>query len=234
MNSEVISFSYGQHELSARIDRRARKTLAIAVLPDCTIRATAPLDASPEKLRERLHKRARWIVRQLRYFAQFQPHTTERQFVSGETHLYLGRQYRIKVHTAPEQTVKLKGAYFHIACADGPGSQAGQLLWSWYRERAEVKFTERLEECMARFRDQTKPTLTIRKLKRRWGSLSSSARLTLNLDLIRAPVECIDYVIIHELCHLEHPHHGRAFIRLLSARLHNWQALKQKLELRLC
>lgn len=94
-------------------------------------------------------------------------------------------------------------------------------------------FRERLGECMKRFKEHEAPRLVIKRLEKRWGSLAPSGLLTLNLDLIRASADCIDYVIVHELCHLEQPYHDRAFIRLLSSKLDDWQARKRKLELRL-
>lgn len=86
---------------------------------------------------------------------------------------------------------------------------------------------------MEKFMGRAAPELVVRRLKKRWGSLSPSGRLTLNADLVRAPVECIDYVIVHELCHMEHPHHGPAFTRLLAAKFDGWRKIKHRLELRL-
>ncbi len=233
MSGESISFDYGKNRFTALIERRNRKTLSIEVLPDCSIQATAPLDASKEQLVERLRKRARWIKRQQGFFEQFQPRTPKREFVGGETHLYLGRQYRLKLSAADRSSVKLKGGYFHIACKGGDTNLAGKLLWGWYRQRAEVIFRERLGDCMKKFKEYEAPKLAIRRLEKRWGSLTPAGLLTLNLDLIRAPADCIDYVIIHELCHLEQPHHNGAFIRLLTSKLGEWRAKKHKLELRL-
>jgi len=234
VSSQTIAFTYGRHEYTAHVERKPRKTLAISVLPDCSIQAIAPLQASDAVIRQRLRKRVRWINRQLACFAQFQPRTPERKFVSGETHLYLGRKYRLKLLSGESSSVKLKAGYFHITCKDGDMSLAGKLLWRWYREKAEVKFNERLDQCLKRFEGHKRPEMTIRQLKKRWGSLAASGLLTLNPDLIRAPVECIDYVIIHELCHVQEPHHGSAFTHLLERKLNGWQAIKHKLELRLC
>ena len=233
MSSQVIAFSYGKNHYAASVERRERKTLAISVLPDCTIQAIAPLQTPDILIEERLRKRARWINRQLAYFAQFQPRTPERKFVSGETHLYLGRKYRLKLIPGETSSVKLKAGHFHITCKDSDFSLTGKLLWRWYREKAEAKFDERLAYCLAKFKGHERPELAIRQLKKRWGSLTPQGLLTLNLDLIRAPVECIDYVIIHELCHVEEPHHGNAFTSLLEQKLNGWQAKKHKLELRL-
>ena len=233
MTIETVCFSYGENRFVARVERRRRKTMAITVHPDCSIEATVPLNASQDELLERLKKRARWIKRQVGYFEQYLPRTTERRYVSGETHLYLGRQYLLKVRDGDTSGVEMRGIYLFVTCKPGERDKAGELLWEWYRERTQELFPQRLAACMASFRGEDAPRLAIRTLKKRWGSLAPSGLLTLNLDLIRAPVECIDYVIIHELCHLAHPHHGKEFFNHLSAKLPDWQRIKRKLELKL-
>ena len=97
MTRELHCLHYGEQEIRYEIVRRPRKTLEIAVEPDASVVITAPEDATLDAIEAKLRKRAAWVTRQQRYFAQFLPRTPERQFVAGETHLYLGRQYRLKV-----------------------------------------------------------------------------------------------------------------------------------------
>ena len=107
------------------------------------------------------------------------------------------------------------------------------LVESWYRVRARTKLTERLEANLVRFPDPNsyRPRgLIVRKMRRRWGSLSASSRLVLNRRLIEAPVDGIDYVITHELCHLTEPHHGRDFYELLTTAIPDGEKRKERLE----
>ena len=107
------------------------------------------------------------------------------------------------------------------------------LAEKWYLGRARVKFTERLEVNLLRFPDpeSLRPrALTIRTMRRRWGSLSASSRLVLNRRLIEAPVDGIDYVITHELCHVAEPHHGSRFYALLDSVMPDWRRRKERLE----
>ena len=92
MNAEILHIPYGDGQIAFRLKRRDRRTLAISVNPDAGVEVIAPMDAPLEKVLEKVRKRAPWIQRQRRLFAEFQPRTPERQYVSGETHLYLGRR----------------------------------------------------------------------------------------------------------------------------------------------
>jgi len=115
------------------------------------------------------------------------------------------------------------------------------LLEGWYLDKAEGKFHESFDRCWLHFEKRSgtachataKPRLQIRHMQRRWGSLSPNGRLTLNIDLIRAPRECIDYVILHELSHLPYTDHGPEFYRLLEKMMPDWEKRKHRLELTL-
>ena len=108
-----------------------------------------------------------------------------------------------------------------------------RLLDLWYLEKACIQFADSLSRCHRKFTEDPYPQLSVRKMRRRWGSLSLRGRLTLNVDLIRAPKECIDYVITHELCHFKHHNHGPRFYRLLDSIMPDWKKVKHRLELSL-
>jgi len=224
---------YGGQDISCHVLYKARKTMEIAVHPDGQVVITAPLDAELDAIRDRVHKRARWITRQIAWFQQFQPRTPPRRYVGGETHLYLGRQYRLKVMQAERDGVKLSRGYFFVSCRNSPEPEkVRRLLGNWYLEKARKKYSEVLVSLLPTFRrlGHADPTLQIRKMKTRWGSLSPGGILTLNRDLIRAPRECIEYVITHELCHLRHRDHSREFYQMLEQLLPDWEKRKHRLE----
>jgi predicted metal-dependent hydrolase len=234
MNAQNLQFSYGDDNIAFRLERRRRKTLAISVKPDLSVEVVAPLDASLEKVFEKVKKRAPWIRRQLRFFTQFQPRTPPRQYIGGETHLYLGRQYRLKVVPHIQQHVKLFRGLL-IVQSPKPKDKAltRDLVEQWYRERAQSKFRERVDIARRRFPkpEEFAPTgLVVRQLAQRWGSMTPEGKLILNRSLIRSSVDAIDYVITHELCHLRHNHHGAEFFALLDRVMPDWQKRKAKLE----
>jgi predicted metal-dependent hydrolase len=234
MNVEHLIVQYGEHEIDISLFRRDRKTLEIAVEPDATVSVTAPLAASLDSIEGKVRRRAAWIRRQQRYFMQFLPRTPDRQFIAGETVRYLGRHYRLKVVPHVQADVKLRGGYLVVQAHRPQNSErTKELVELWYRQRATLKFAERLELNLQRFADPEafRPRdLIVRSLKQRWGSMSAASRLLLNARLIEASTDAIDYVITHELCHIAEAHHGPRFIALLDQVMPDWRRRKEKLE----
>jgi Predicted metal-dependent hydrolase len=234
MNEETLTLDYGKAIIQFRLLRRARKTLSISVAPDLGVEVVAPVDAPLERIFDKVRKRAPWIQKQLRFFSQFQPRTPERTYVSGETHLYLGRQYKLKVVPHIQHQVKLyRGSLVVQSHKPKDGTFTKEAVERWYDERAHLKFRERLSVCQNKFPmpDEYEPCgLIIRQLKRRWGSMTPDRKLILNRSLIRASVDAIDYVITHELCHIQHEHHGPDFYDLLGRVMPDWEKRKMKLE----
>jgi predicted metal-dependent hydrolase len=234
MTRELHCLHYGEQEIRYEIVRRRRKTLEIAVEPDASVVIAAPEDATLEAIEAKLRKRAAWVTRQQRYFSQFLPRTPERRFIAGETHLYLGRQYRLKVVPHVEERVTLTRGFI-VVQTHRPKSPkvTRELVEGWYRYRAQIKFPERIELCLRLFPDPEafRPKgLILRPTRRRWGSMSPAGRLLLNRRLVQAPVDAIDYVIAHELCHVTEPNHGTAFFELLDKIMPDWRHRKQRLE----
>ena len=211
-----------------------RRTMAIHVHPDLSVSVVAPEGAALGAIREKVRKRAAWIRKSRREFELYLPKTPPRRYVSGETHRYLGRQYRLKAVQGEELGVKCLRGYLWVTTRAKPDSEeVARHLNEWYRVRAHVIFQERLSVCYERARRLgiSPPPLTIRKLSTRWGSCTRAGRIILNLDLIKAPKDCIDYVITHELCHLKEHHHGPRFWRLLERVMPDYEERKRRLNL---
>ena len=227
---------FGREAIRFKLFFADRKTMEIAVHPDQTVIVKAPVGAYYTAVEQKVRKRAGWIKRQLDFFRQFDPRTPRRNYVGGETHLYLGRRYRIKIYQGQLNKVKLFQGFFQIS-VKGMNSpeQIKRLMDAWYAEKASIKFQESYDRCWPWFERllHRKPRVQIRRMKKRWGSLSKNGLLTLNTDLIRAPKECIDYAITHELCHLQYHDHGPNFYRLLEKVMPDWEKRKIKLELAL-
>lgn len=234
MSRERGQVGYGQHSIEFEVVRRKRTTLEIAVEPDATVVVAAPLRASLGAITEKVRKRASWVYQQQHFFLQFVPRTPPRRYVSGETHLYLGRQYRLKVISCERPGVKLLRGFMLV---ESPSPKrvdmTRDLVNAWYRERSHKWFADRLEANLLRFPNPelVRPIgLIIRHLRQRWGSMSPGHRMLLNQRLIQASVDSIDYVITHELCHIAAPHHGPLFFKLLNRVLPDWERRKERLE----
>ena len=225
---------YGGCEIPFRVHQSERSKLTINVFPEMRVEVLAPSNKSLELILARVNRRAKWIVKQWRYFEQYLPTQPERRFVSGETHVYLGRQYRLKVSRSNQPKVKLSGPYFKVDCSDPDDAEAiSKLMNQWYTDHATKLFADRVKHWLSECRWLAKldvPPIRIRTMKRRWGSCSKSGSIVLNMDLIKVPLNCIDYVIVHELCHLKICNHSPAFYQLLRRCLPDWEAKKKRLE----
>jgi len=214
--------------------RSSRKTLGITVEPDGSVLVTAPWAAEVADIEAVLRRRKRWILRHRREIAALPPPTPPREWVSGETHRYLGRQYRLKVETGAGPGVRLVGQFFRVTVPN-PADAArvrGQME-RWYLTHARSVFGRRLAELIRqtpRLGLREPPPLIVRKLRRRWGSCSPEGRILMNVDAVKLPIGCVDYLLMHELCHLRVPHHGPAFWRLLDACMPDWERWRRRLD----
>ncbi len=212
-----------------------RKTVAASVLPSQAVVVKAPSEVSNDRIEDFLRRKFRWVLKQKRYFAQFKTQP-EKRYISGETFRYRGRSYKLllRKNTHDEHVSLQHGTLTVFTVQPKQPSHNRALLDEWYREKAHTVFSERLQACFQMFGYDEMPGLMIRQMTRRWGSYSRKThRVILNQELIKAATRHIDYVIIHELCHVRHEQHNRAFYDLLASRLPQWQRLKTELELSL-
>ena len=227
MNDNI---QFGSKKIDFIVSFSNRKTLGITVMPDLSVKVNAPVDSSIEKVKEKLHKKAPWIIKQQSFFLSFQPRITERKYVSGETHFYLGRQYRLKINTGNIFSVKLKGQFLIVTTDDRLLTKV--LMKSWYLTHARSIFKKIADPLIENFKKyHIEPSsIVLREMPTRWGSCTPKGKIILNPELIKAPKGCIEYVIIHELCHLIHHDHTQKFIDLQTKEMPDWEKWKNKLE----
>jgi len=226
------SVRWGRTEIAYEVRFAPRKTLAIEVHPNLRVSVVAPAGSDADTIREKVRKRAGWIRKQWRELELYLPKQPPRRYVNGETHRYLGRQYRLRAEQGEEESVKCLRGYFRITTRNEPTPEiARRRLETWYRDRADVVFRDRLDVCHARAEREgiPRPVLKIKRMQKRWGSCAREGTITLNLELIKAPKECIDYVIMHELCHLKEAHHGPRFWALLGRMMPDYEERKKQL-----
>jgi predicted metal-dependent hydrolase len=226
----IDQIEFGSITIIYTLEYSERKTLGITVTPDMNVLVRAPLDASRDKIREKLKTKAPWIIKQKSFFLSFHPKTPERKYISGETHLYLGRQYRLKIILGSTESVKLKGKFIEVTILDK--SNVPSLMKTWYLESARHKFNILAIPLIAQFSkyNVNPSSIILRNMSSRWGSCTPKGKIILNPELIKAPKRCIDYVIIHELCHLVHHDHTQKFIDLQTKEMPDWSKWKNKLE----
>lgn len=225
---------YGTTTIEYEVTYTDRSTLAIHVHPDTHVTVEAPLNTDMMLIEARVLKRAAWILRRRRDFERYSFDQPPREYVSGETHYYLGRQYRLKVlqSATSRESARMSRGRILVHVQDTQNHErVKHLLEQWYRKQAKRVFRERLDEWYpkaARF-DIAYPEITVRRMKSRWGSCTPAGKITLNLKLIQLPKTCIDYVIVHELCHRKHPDHSPSFYTLLTRIMPDWRERRQRL-----
>ena len=233
MKENKQSVFFGQTEIIYSVNYCDRKTLAIHVYPDGQVIIDAPISACNQDVADKVKKKAPWIFKQKLQFEAYPPALPQRQYVSGETHRYLGRQYRLKVTAGRTDSVKLLRGQLSVETSNPENRQrVKSLLQGWYRLRAKTIFEERYDFCVrqvAKLGIEHHQGFQLRFMPKRWGSCTNKGNIILNPELIAAPKDCIDYVITHELCHLKERNHSQAFYKLLTIVMKNWELRRKRL-----
>jgi predicted metal-dependent hydrolase len=224
---------FGSQRIKLIVRFGCHNRFRVAVSPDLGVVVNAPVGRTIEEVLARARRRTPWILKQVRYFEQFLPRSPAPRYASGETIEFLGRQYRLKIVQGSRANVKLTGRFLWVSAQNRYDRLAvRKLVSSWYLERARVTFGRRLDLNLqvARRYGVGEASIRLRRMHRRWGSCGTNGTILLNTELVKAPVHCIDYVIVHELCHLMIAHHGPKFYRLLDRMMPDWRVRKERLE----
>ena len=211
---ETSAVTWGGTQLSYTIRRSARrkKTVAVTVDPFGSILVVAPERVATHRLDSIVGRKAEWLVRRIRRAGAQGPLLSPREFVSGESVLYLGRHYRLKVNPHETGKAKLRGGWLHVPAAGG-GQDTAEIragLVSWFREHAAQRLPERVAAWHAKA-GVPMPRVLLANQQKRWGSCDQSGTIRLNWRIIQAPMRLVDYVVVHELVHLRHRGHGRDY-----------------------
>ena len=223
------TFTFGRMRLEYTVRRQERTDLAITVHPDLRIEVLAPAHRSDSEIEAKVRARGTWIMRQRLRFEALHPLPLDKRFVAGESFRYLGRQYRLSVSVGGESEVALRRPYLMVRAPEIADVEA--LVRSWYRGRAHSMLPRYFVRVVEAHPALGTPSVDVRvrAMRRRWGSCTPNGTITLNPELIQASAACIEYVIVHELCHRRLLHHGPAFFRLLWTVLPDWQSRREAL-----
>lgn len=230
MNTEPHAIDVGGY--AVHVVRKDIKNLHLGVYPpNGRVRVAAPLSMSDDAVRLAVIGKLGWIKKQQAKFAA-QARESEREMVSGESHYYLGRRYRLRVvdRDGPGRVVVRNRTTLELWVHTGADRvERERVLHRWYRAR--------LRELVPPLLAKWEPVLgvraaewRIRRMKTQWGACTVDARrIWLNLDLAKKPVQCIEYIVVHELVHLVERHHDERFIALMDRCLPAWRQLREEL-----
>jgi predicted metal-dependent hydrolase len=232
---ESSRVQFGRTLLAYQIRRSQRRsTVSIAVVPTEGLVVTAPERATTQRLDDLVRRKGAWIAQRLKHQSELPPALPEREFVSGETFKYLGRQYRLRVKSgAPGCQVRLHGPYLNLILDKAiPASQrtprARQALVEWYRAKAREYLPRRAAQWAPRL-GLPEPRIVVAEPPKRWGSTTKNGTVRINWRILQCPVALVDYVLAHELVHLIHEDHSRAFWATLGAIMPDYEERKKRL-----
>lgn len=214
-----------------RSSRRC-KTLALKFISHTQLEVRAPSFISDTEIQHWLLQKRTYIKKKLAAIASSGTLKKALQYQAGEIHQYLGNSYSLSIEVLPSclQSVFIKHNQLIITINNTDKNAIKMALYEWYRYQAKQIFQQRLLELISLTPWVKKvPLLKIRQMKTRWGSCSSEGNINLNLHLIKAPIQLIDYVILHELCHIAEFNHSPRFYQLMTQVCPNWRLYKRKL-----
>jgi hypothetical protein len=223
LNSETVRYEVIHRP---RVTRR----IHLEIDPRGGLRVVAPKRMSRRTIHRALQARAVYVARFLEQARSRQQDLKVLTWSSGEEHFFMGVKLRLAVDEQPGQrsSVRVDDGQLHVEVPDLAPGRVSRLLARWYRQQAQQQFSGRLEHysSLACWTGDKTPPMRLRRMKRTWGSCSSRGVITLNPHLVKAPAECMDYVIAHEICHLKEHNHGRAFYVLQEQLYPAWREAK--------
>ncbi len=218
--------------IRVEVVRKPIKNLHLSVHPpEGHVRVSAPLRVDDEAVRLAVISRLRWIRRHQKTFAN-QPRQSQREMVSGESHYFMGRRYRLRVleHNGPNRISWNGNAELMMRVRPGTGREKReQFLNDWYRRHLKSLMPDLISEWQPVIGVQV-IDWGIKKMKTRWGSCNvQDHRVWLNLELAKKPPHCLEYVLVHEMVHLLERHHNERFKALMDQFMPQWQLYRDEL-----
>lgn len=228
---------YGDREFRyqlCHLPSHKKPTIRVHVHPNGRVQVDAPESAQLPDVKAAVQRRARWVLKHLDDIAERNRYVRPYQWISGESMRYLGRRYVLKVIQDSEQqkvTCKLIGGQLRVQGQNLNPERVEKAVGQWYRERALDVFQRRLTKMVDTLPwTKNVPAWRMLDMQTQWGSCTPEGSLLLNPHLIKAPTRAIDYVLLHELCHLIEHNHSPKFYSLLDRYLPDWRSIKERLD----
>jgi hypothetical protein len=223
---------FGSKKILYNLRYSQRATFAVTVQGGRHVTVKAPLGMLPVDVDARVRRRGAWILRHFRRSNAGERTLRKKRYVSGASLFLWGREVHLRVRRSRELCLRLERPFLRVQTPKMSELAVEGVLRRWRLELARERFLARVGELAPRVigRDAAPPRIRLAFMRRRWGSCSRRGTISFNPWLSEHPIGCVDYVILHELCHLKHLHHGPAFTGLLSRLLPDWRRWKRRLD----
>lgn len=218
-------------DLDYTLVRSSRRTLALQIKNGGLLVVRAPHRTPLREIEDWIYKKRSWILRHQQNSLAKAEDTP--LFLEGERHPYLGQSYPLRLKKGAKTGGTLEDGEIILTLRGNPTeAKIERALRVWYRAEAKEIFEDRLDKHFAPFetRGHKRPSISLRWMKGRWGSMSTKGKMSLNTQLVKKNIELVDYVIVHELCHMEHMNHGKGFYKLMDQMLPGWKVLRKGLK----
>ena len=219
-------------DIGIEVERKMVHGMRLVVRPDGRVHLSMPFFMSERDARAFVLQHWNWILR-TREKMKNRPQPTLSEYISGEKHYFFGKAYELVVETVPSGSneVTLQGEQIVMRCRESTSRENRRnLLYAWYRRQLQAVLTELVDRWTQRL-GTPEVTWSIRLMRSEWGScMARKRRVVFNLDLARVPMECVEYVVVHELTHLNVQNHGPQFKALMTERMPEWKELRKRLK----
>lgn len=227
-----LELMYGTTNIAFEVIFKNRKTMEIAVEPPYIITVTAPIGTKEEEIIRSVESKGSWIIKKLYSFKHMNYKPINREFVNGESFMYLGRNYSLQIEVDPsikKPEVKLYRGKFLVKSRSKDAEIIKNSMEEWYRDRAKEIIEQRVSYYQ-RFFNVVPKGIKIKEQKKRWGSCTLNNELLFNWRCIMAKSNALDYIIVHEMCHIYHKDHSKNFWDLLASVLPDYEIRKEWLK----
>lgn len=227
-----IQKTHNIQDIEFKVIYTRRRTLGISVLPDSSVLVRVPYLTSLKTINRIVQEKAGWIIKHRDSYKEKEKSNLTGLYVTGQTHLFRGYESVLKIEKSSKAYVRFNESIIELGLEKTNDTQAiKRLMYKGYKNEALIVFPDLLSNVLQKHEIQMfKPTaLVIRTMKRRWGSCSNKGIITLSTELIKLPDLFIEYVILHELCHLKHHNHGTGYYNLLSELFPEWISVRKEL-----
>lgn len=236
VSDNKITLKYKNKLLTVFIKYSLRKTIGIKLDVDKTIQITAPVGTPFATIKSVAQRKSNWIFKQIEKMEKYQKMDLNRKYESGQTIKLLGREYRIKVfkveNSKEEKVIKQEKFVKVYLYESSEDDRVTWLVQDWYRNEALIYLAYKFEQCYQKIKKYNipRPFYYLRTMKRRWGSCTPKGDILLNPEIIKLPSHCIEYIIMHELCHLKHKNHSNEFYNFLDTVMPSWKHCSEALD----
>lgn len=227
-----MQIQFGTRTIPFEVIYRKRKTLEIGVEPPDRVTVVAPADTPKDVILQKVRSRAAWIVQKLFLFQRMEVQPIKREYVNGESFLYLGRNYSLQLIVDPnikKPEVKLYQGKFYVTTPDRNEQRIRRAMEQWYRSKTLEKVMERISYYQ-RYFDRKPAAVRVKEQQKRWASCTARNELLFNWRCVMAPSPVLDYIVVHEMCHMYHKNHSRDFWELLASILPDYEDRKEWLK----